>query len=370
MKARPGSAERAEGRRRLRRLQAGLRRRRLDATIVFDRTNVVYLTGFRSSLSYLIVTPREAVLFVDGRYIEAARATVRHCEVELFKKIGETLARWRRRIRPSRVGLEGSIPWSQWREFGSHLPGVELVEAEELILRARLIKSSSEIRSIQASARLNDAVYESTLQALRPGMTELDVRRHLRAEVDRLGVEGQSFDCIIASGPAASRPHYVPSANRLRRGDLFLIDMGMLVDGYCSDMTRVVALGSPPKARLRRAFDAVLEAEEAALREVGPGVKAADLHRLAVEKLRRRGLAGRFTHGLGHGVGLQIHEAPVLNAYSTDVLRAGMVITIEPGVYLPGQGGVRIEDLVLVTSTGHRVLSGATKTFRMVPFEA
>ena len=145
--------------------------------------------------------------------------------------------------------------------------------------------------------------------------------------------------------------------------------MGMIAHGYCSDMTRVVALGKPPRARLRKAFDAVLAAEEAALEAVAPGVPCARLHQIATARLARRGFARYFTHGLGHGVGLEVHEGPRLNATSTDVLRPGMVITIEPGVYLPRLGGVRIEDLVVVTRSGARVLSKSRKSFRVLPFE-
>lgn len=354
--------------RRLARVQAALKRRKLDAMIVFDRFNTYYTTGFPSSLSYFIVTRSEALLLVDARYIEAARANVTHCEVGLFKDIGKSLAAWSKRARPRRIGLEGSIPWAMWERFDAMIPGVEWVESGGAIGDLRLKKSSDEIRKIAASARMNDAVYEAALKAAQPGATEIDLRNAIRGEADRRGAAGESFECIVATGTAGSMPHYVPHDRALRSGDMLLIDLGMLVDGYCSDMTRVVALGKKPRARMRRAFDAVLEAEEAALAAVGPGVACADLHAIAVDRLKRRGLAKYFTHGLGHGVGLEIHEAPTLNAVSKDVLESGMVITIEPGVYLSGLGGVRIEDLVVVTRTGHRVLSRAPKSYRTLPF--
>jgi Xaa-Pro aminopeptidase len=249
------------------------------------------------------------------------------------------------------------------------MPGTEWTESGDLVLEMRTVKSASEVAAIEASARLNDAVYEKALAAARPGATEIDIRNAIRAEADRSGADGESFDCIVASGATASRPHYVPADRPLRRGELLLIDMGMKVGGYCSDMTRVVALGARPKARLMRAFEAVLEAEKAALDEVGPGAATSDLYRIAHDRLKRRRLARFFTHGLGHGIGLEVHESPRMTATSPERLKPGMVVTIEPGVYLPGVGGVRIEDLVAVTRGGRRVLSRAVKSFRTIPFD-
>lgn len=354
---------------RLARLQSQLRRRRLDAMIVFDRHNTFYLTDFRSSLSYLIVTPENAILLVDGRYIEAARDRVKHCEVRLFTKAGDSFAKWAASAHPGRIALEGNIPWNQWRQFAEWVRDVEWVEAADLILELRLCKSSDEIRKIQASARINDEVLEAALASAVPGVTELKLRNVIRQEADRLGAEGESFECIVAAGAAGSRPHYVPGPNPLKPGQFLLIDLGMIVDGYCSDMTRVVALGGrKPPARLTRAYEAVFEAEEAALAQVAPGAVCRDLHATAVARLRKHKLDRFFTHSLGHGVGLEIHEAPSINATSETVLKPGMVITIEPGVYLPGLGGVRIEDLVVVTRSGHRVLSKTPKMLRTLTF--
>jgi Xaa-Pro aminopeptidase len=362
-------SSRSEPARRIERLQSRLRRSRLDAMIVFDRHNSFYLTGFSSSVSFLIVTPSEAILLVDGRYIEAARDAVSHCEVRLFKSARDEFSRWHKASRAHRIALEGSIAWNQWKQFSEWMPGVEWIEGSQMILDLRLIKSASEIRKIQASARINDAVFEDALKAVVPGATEIDIRNAIRHAADRRGAQGESFDCIVASGKAGSRPHYVPGVQKLRTGHLLLIDLGMIVDHYCSDMTRVVALGGKrPPARLLKAYEAVLNAEETALAKAEPGVRCRDLHQLAVDQLEKHRLAKYFTHSLGHGVGLEIHEAPSLNSTSETVLKPGMVITIEPGVYLPGVGGVRIEDLVAITRSGHRVLSRTPKLFQTLPF--
>ena len=364
----PAHALDFEEARRIARLQEDLRRRRLDAMLVFDRFNTLYLTGFRCSLSYLFVAARGAVFYVDGRYIEAARAAVTHCEVRLMAEWRPAFEQWQREFEPRRIGFEGSASWATVRDWQQTLPGTEWEECGELIARRRLVKSSAEIRWIEQSARLNDAVYAKAVETLRPGMTEIDVRNVIRNEAERLGADGLSFDTIVAAGAMSSRPHYVPQDRLLEAGQVLLIDMGMISGGYCSDMTRVVALGRKPAGRLVAAYKALLEAQEAALAAVEPGVPCAELDRVARAKLKETRLAKFFTHGLGHGVGLEIHEEPRLNSQSREVLRPGMVITIEPGVYLPGLGGLRIEDLVLVTKGGSRVLSRSPKDLRVAGF--
>lgn len=356
--------------RRLKKLQKLIKKQNLDAVILTDPFNTHYISGMRSSLAYIVVTPADALLLVDGRYIEVAQESVDHMAVKQFTSIAKSLKAWAKSAKPNRIGLEGCVPWATWQMFDDILPGTQWSEAGELVAKLRLIKSASEIKLLAASAELNDAIYEHTVNSLEPGMTEIDVRNIIRGEADRRGAEGLSFDCIVASGATGSRPHYVPGTNPLVAGDLLLIDMGVIVEGYCSDMTRVVHLsGKKPKARMMRAFEATLKAEKSALKRVKPGVKCADLHGIAVDVLKKHKLDRYFTHSLGHGVGLEIHEAPRLNASSETILEPGMIITIEPGVYLPGLGGIRIEDLVAVTKTGHRVLSKAKKQFRTVPFE-
>ena len=357
-----------EWRARLKKLQQQMKRRRLDAMIVFDRTNTYYLTGLRCSLSYLLITPREAVLLVDGRYIETAREKVRHCEVRLLRDWRSEFEKWRRACEPRRIGFEGSAPWAKVEEWRRALGEGEWIESDELIHKMRLIKSTAEIERIARSARINDQVYEAALAAVKPGITEADIARVIRAETERLGAQNMSFDSIVAAGAMSSRPHYESGQRRLEAGDLLLIDMGVVFEGYCSDMTRVVALGRKPKPRLTRLYAAVLAAQEAALKQVRPGIACAELDAVARNALKARRLGRYFTHGLGHGVGLEIHEGPALNARSKQTLRAGMIVTIEPGAYLPGLGGVRIEDLVVVTRKGCRVLSRTPKNLRIIPF--
>lgn len=351
--------------RRVKRLQGALGRKSLDAMLVFDRGNTFYLTGLRCSLSILFVTPRTATLLVDGRYIEAAKSKVTHCEVRLMTTPSLGIAKWAAEFRPATIGFERSIPWGNVKAWREVLPG-DWQPAGESIDSMRIVKSPAEARAIRRSARINDEVLARVLDSIEGGETELEIARRIRYEADRLGAERLSFDSIVGSGSMSSRPHYEPQARPIKPGDLLLIDMGLVVDSYCSDMTRVVAVGKRPEPRLVKAYEALLEAQEAALKAVEPGVPCCELDRIARESLKKRRLDKYFTHGLGHGVGIDIHEAPTLNPRSKEVLRAGMVITIEPGIYLPGQGGVRIEDLVLVTRGSCEVLSRTPKKLRVL----
>ena len=358
-------APKTEFARRIVRLQSSLKRSRLEAMLVFDRGNTFYLTGMHCSLSLLLVTPRSAVMLVDGRYVEAARAIVTHCEVRLMASTLLGIEKWAKEFKPRTMGFEGSAPWDHVRRWGE-IVKAEWKPADELISSMRLIKSPAEARAIRKSAAMNDQTLASVLNSIQGGETEHEIARRIRDEADRLGAEKLSFDSIVATGAMSSRPHYEPQMRRIQTGDFLLIDMGLIVDGYCSDMTRVVGIGKKARPRLMKAYAALLEAQQAALAEVAPGIACAELDRIARDKLKKYKLDKYFTHGLGHGVGIDIHEAPTLNARSKDVLRAGMAITIEPGVYIPGQGGVRIEDLVLVTRNGHEVLSRSPKKFRLI----
>lgn len=358
----------AEYARRIVQLQKSLGRKGLDALLVFDRGNTFYLTGMRCSLSLLLVTPAGATMLLDGRYIEAGRAAVSNCEVRLMTTPLLGLGKWAAEFKPRTMGFEGTTAWTNIRQWQEVIPA-DWRPADELIASMRLVKSPAEARAIRRSARLNDEVLASVLSSIRGDETERDLALRIRHEADFLGAERLSFDSIVACGAMSSRPHYEPQARPLEKGGLLLIDMGLVVEGYCSDMTRTVGIGKNPKPRLMKAYEALLDAQEKALSEVGPGVKCADLDRIARGRLKRKDFDKYFTHGLGHGVGLNIHEAPTLNPRSREVLRPGMVITIEPGVYLPGQGGIRIEDLVLVTRTGYEVLSKTPKEFRVIEVE-
>ena len=244
-------------------------------------------------------------------------------------------------------------------EGGSATP----IAAIDLTRPLRIVKTAREQERLREAARLTDAAFAHVLEGvLRAGVREVDVALALERFVREQGGDRMAFDAIVAGGPRSAMPHGVASARVLERGDLVTLDFGAVVDGYHADMTRAVALG-PVAEPLRSWFDAVLEAQEAAVAAIRPGLSGVDADAVARDRLAAAGLADRFVHSLGHGTGLQIHEGPSLSVRSKDVLAPGMIVTVEPGVYEPGVGGLRIEDLVLVTETGSEVLSHAPKAY-------
>lgn len=362
----PAEALRKDLQRRLDKFQRALKRADLDAMLVHDPYNVFYLSGLKASLAFLLITPREAFLLVDGRYIETAQEAAPFCEVTQFKRLDRDLTSLMRKLGLRRIGFEGSVAHATVEHWRGLVGQAEWIESGSLIRKLRLIKSAYEIKALERSAKVNDQLYEKALDGLCNGLTEKDLAAKIY-DGARRQAEGVSFDPIVSTGATSSRPHYEPAARPMENNQLLLIDMGVIVDHYCSDMTRVVYVGNrKPAARLRRMFDAVLEAEQAALAALGPGVPTSQLDRIARGVLKRYKMESRFSHGLGHGVGLEIHEAPRLSSMSDEVLRPGMVVTIEPGVYYPGVGGVRVEDLAVVTRNGYRLLSKAEREWRQI----
>ena len=359
--AKQTSEGQSEFAKRVERLARRAARRKLDALVVLTEVNRLYLTGFHSSNAVLIVSPKgEALFYTDFRYLEMARKGVASARVRRMKGLTD-LAPLAKRSKWRRVGYEGSISTTQLDSVRKTWPGVEdWVESEDLIGGLRVVKSRAEQAAIRRAVRLGDEVFRRTLEEVRPGMTEWDVRRVLRGWVDRLDAEGESFDCIVSAGSNGSKPHARVTRRVLRRGQPLLIDMGVRLGDYCSDMTRTVFLGEP-SAKMREIYGVVLEAQQRALRAIRAGRTCKEIDAVARDYIAKRGYGSRFGHGLGHGVGLAIHEAPSLGAKSETALRPGMVVTVEPGVYLPGIGGVRIEDMVIVRREGCENLTRTPK---------
>lgn len=252
-----------------------------------------------------------------------------------------------------------STPYALFAELREAL-GSEPVPTKGLVSELRLVKSPAEIATLREAARITDEAFAHILDVIRPGLREVDVALELERFMRRAGAEGASFAIIVASGVRSAMPHGVASSKPLARGELVTLDFGAKVAGYHADMTRTVALGEVSEAH-ERLYDAVLRAQEAALAAVAPNAEGRAVDAVARDSLAAAGLAEGFTHGLGHGVGLEVHERPRLSRLSQDTLRPGMVVTVEPGVYRPGDAGVRIEDLVVVTDAGCERLSGSPK---------
>ncbi|HWA53150.1 MAG TPA: aminopeptidase P family protein [Solirubrobacterales bacterium] len=337
--------------------------RELDCFLVSDLVNVSYLTGFGGTNGACVCGPEQRVFLTDFRYTERAEAEVEGWDVVTVTDdwLGGIAARL-----SGRTGFEDHhMAVRTLKRLEEKLPdGVELEGAGGTVEKLRRVKDEAELAAIAAAAELADEIWRFALERGLAGRTELDVARAAEARMRELGAE-PSFPTIVAAGPNGALPHAEPGEREIGRAELVVFDMGAKLDGYCSDGTRTFATGEPG-GEARAVYDTVLEAQEAALAAVKAGVKAEDVDGVARELIAAAGHGERFGHGLGHGVGLEVHEEPRVSQRSDDVLATGEVVTIEPGIYLPGQLGVRIEDLVVVTDEGYRNLSGLSKDLQLV----
>lgn len=347
---------------RRRQLASQLRDRKLDALIVSSPPDIRYLSGFTGSNGLLLVSLDCALLFTDPRYrIQAAQET--DCKVAVAKgPLFPALMKAARGLKLLRIGFEHTRLTCQAFELlkANLYLGASLEPASGLVESQRTVKSAGEISLIRRSVLTNSEAFRRALRKLRPGMRECDLAAELDYQMRRLGAEGPAFETVVASGPRTALPHARPTANTLARNQLLLIDVGASQDGYASDMTRMAFLGRPTR-KVRHLYQAVLEAQLAAISAVRAGARAESVDRAARRVLRAHKLDRAFVHSTGHGLGLEIHEPPRLGRRDKTRLAAGMVITIEPGAYLEGFGGVRIEDTVLVTSTGCEILTPTSK---------
>jgi Xaa-Pro aminopeptidase len=336
----------------------------LDQLFVSDLTNVRYLTGFTGTNGACLVSGGELVFFTDFRYTERAEQEVGaewerpEAERELMPQIVGRMS--------GKVGFEDaklSVRQLARLEAASG-DGVEFLPAGDLVEQLRVVKEPDELERIAAAAELTDGVYEWAIERGLAGRTERDVARACEARLRELGAE-PSFPPIVAAGANGALPHAEPGEREIGSGELVVFDMGALLDGYCSDCTRTFATGDPGDEG-REVYELVQRAQAAALEPVRPGANGKEVDAVAREIISEAGHGDAFGHGLGHGVGLEVHEGPRLATTSEDELAEGNVVTVEPGVYLPGRFGVRIEDLVVVTAEGHRNLSGLSKELRIV----
>jgi Xaa-Pro aminopeptidase len=349
------------------RLLARLDEAGCDSLLVTNLTNIRYLTGFTGSAAMLLVTAGELVFVTDGRYRDQATRQLADARVAARVEIGRTSEAQRELLTGpvgavARLGLEAeAVTWAQQRRFADEwFPGTEVVPTEGLVEELRRVKDAGEVARIQAACAMADAALAAVRHRLGEGPTEAEVALELEWQMRRLGADGPSFDTIVASGPNGAMPHHRAGDRRIAEGDLVVIDFGALVDGYHSDMTRTVMVGGPSETQ-RRMLEAVQASQAAGVAAVRSGVEAKDVDEACRAVLRDVGWEDAFLHGTGHGVGLDIHEAPRVAATAPGTLADGHVVTVEPGVYLPEHGGVRIEDTVVVTSEGCRTLTLAPK---------
>jgi Xaa-Pro aminopeptidase len=345
------------------RLEQLLGERELDRMLVTDLVNVRYLTGFTGTNGAVVCGPGIRLFFTDFRYTERAAAEVEGWET--ITAAGDWLGAIAEHL-SGRVGFEDDhMAVRTLHKLKEKLPeGAEALAAGGSVERLRRVKDAEELAAIAEASKLADSVWEWAVERGLGGRSERDVARAAEARIRELGAD-PSFPAIVAAGPNGALPHAEPGEREIGQGELVVFDMGAMLDGYCSDGTRTYAVGEPGE-EARSVYDTVLQAQLASLEAVAAGVKGEDVDAVARKVIDDAGHGERFGHGLGHGVGLEVHEAPRLSPRSDDLLAPGEVVTVEPGIYLPGQLGVRIEDFVVVEDGGYRNLSRLPKDLQIV----
>lgn len=341
-----------------------MKQHELDCIAIKDICTIRYLTGFTGDSSILYADDRIAVLITDGRYTDQARSQVKYCRVleyranhnnSIWEAVAELIGTHQK------VGFDGdAYSYEDARVLKSLLP--ESTEMVSVNLRGmRLVKDERELESLWQAFKIADGAFERLLKEIKSGMTEKELAARLEYYMRSLGSEGVSFDTIVASGHRSALPHGAPTDKKIEVGDFVTFDFGALYNGYHSDTTRTVVMGMANSWH-REIYTVVQEAQYRGIKAARPGITGKELDGMIREYIESRGYGKYFTHGLGHGVGLEIHELPNINSRGDIVLQEGMVFTVEPGVYIQGKGGVRIEDTVVLTKDGARSLTGLKKT--------
>lgn len=347
---------------RLTRLKEEIAKEGLDGLVITNHTNRRYMTGFTGSEGIVLISPNEAKIIVDFRYFSQVKDEVSQLEIiesesSVFKQVISEV----KKMKIKKLGYEEEdMTCSVYRKYQESLEGIELVPTAGLIEKLRVEKDESEWESLKKAANIADKTFEHILGFIKPGVTEKEIALEMEFFMRKEGADSSSFDMIIASGVRSALPHGQPTNKKVERGEMITLDFGALYEGYRSDITRTIALGEPDE-QLKEIYQIVLESQIHCIKGVKPGIGCDEVDKLARDYIKSKGYGSYFGHGTGHGIGLDIHEGPSLSSQSKEILAPGMVITIEPGIYLPNIGGVRIEDDVLVTPTGYEVLTKSPK---------
>lgn len=342
-------------------LFSAAKRKRFSALAIFDEADIRSLTGIQCDSACLLLNVKDGTVtfFTDFRYIPAIQRTAPWINVvqlsrgfnELFQLLKKDGAKW------TKVGFEGQIKASLYLALSNTLPKAKLVDIQSEIVKLRSVKTHEEIVKIANAAAFNDEIWSEAQKQIRRGMTEKEIQSIIRSFMVMAG-DGEAFETIVCAGANAAECHHVPDDTVWNKGDALLVDMGVKLEGVCSDMTRCI----PARDKeYKKIYDIVLRANTAAIAAARPGISCGDLDSVARDIIADEGYGDAFGHALGHGVGFEIHEAPTLRRGDTTLLEPGMIVTIEPGIYIPGKFGVRIEDLVLITDDGCQVLTSSKK---------
>jgi Xaa-Pro aminopeptidase len=352
---------------RVTRLREQISKLPIDGMLVVKPENRRYISGFTGSAGYLLITEKDAVLLTDFRYTEQASEQAPHFQVlDHGISAPEGIRNQLQALGIKRLGFEKDyLTYGTFSLYSEKFAPVELVPVEGIVEKLRAIKDKYEIETIRKAAGIADAAFSHILGFLKPGVRERDIALELEYFMKKQGAKGASFDIIVASGVRSSLPHGVASDKVMEHGEFVKMDFGALYNGYCSDITRTVVLGEA-NDKQREIYGIVLEAQLQALERLAPGMTGKEADAVARDIIKARGYGENFGHSLGHGIGLYIHEDPRLSSQSDDILQPGMVVTVEPGIYVPGFGGVRIEDDVVLTDTGIEILTSSTKDLLII----
>lgn len=347
----------------VKKIQEKLAQRGLDAVLLLGGKNIRYAASFPIADGAVLIARSRAWMFTDSRYIEAAREHAAGVEVELFgaeRKLDECIKSALDEVRCEKLGAEERlVSHGRWQELEKRL-GRQLVPAGELLSELRASKQEYEVESIIAAQRIAESAFDEVLGLIRPGVTEREIAAELTYRMMRSGGEGNSFDPICVTGSKTSMPHGEPGDEAVKYGDFVTMDFGCLKNGYCSDMTRTVAVGRAD-GEMKRVYDTVLRAQLAGIEKARAGVTGAEIHDAAAHVIAEAGYGGYFGHSFGHSLGLDIHESPGASPANKNPMPEGAVISAEPGIYIPGKFGVRIEDMLYLTPQGNVNLTKAPK---------
>ena len=336
-----------------------LEKKSADAAFLDDPNDVYYLTRFPSTYLLLLVARKKTYLVTDMRYkleIESRKDLMKECEL-VIRTTGSVLERLFLKAGVSTVLVDPeSMTLRAFDEIKKKLPRIRFSAEAGLVKGLRILKTGDEVRTIGKALMIAERSLAETLPSIREGVSERDIKVELEYRFFKNGADKTAFDTIIASGPNAASPHAHVTGRKIRNGDMIIMDFGVSLDGYCSDITRTVFLGTPDRLYANR-YNAVRAAMTRSEERIRAGMKAKEVDAIARTCLKRRRLDGYFTHSLGHGVGIQVHERPYLNPSSPEILKKGMIVTVEPGIYIKGWGGIRIEDMVVVGRGSSRILT-------------
>ncbi|RTE09724.1 M24 family metallopeptidase [Paenibacillus whitsoniae] len=352
---------------RIERLRQVMQQQELPALLITNAYNRTYVTGFTGSSGYVLITGERAILLTDFRYMTQAPQQAKLFEVVEHKpKVIESVLELLQKQGITKLGFEqADVTYGDFLGYQQGLPGVEFVPTASLVEQIRMVKDDAELQVMQEAADLADQTFSHILNFIKPGVKELDIALEIETFIRKNGGTSTSFETIVASGERSALPHGKASDRVLQGNEFVKLDFGAYYKGYCSDITRTVMLGKPTDKH-KEIYDIVLEAQLNCLANLKPGIPGREGDAYARDVIVKHGYGDYFGHGTGHGLGMEVHESPRLSKTEDTILTPGMVVTVEPGIYLPGFGGVRIEDDVVITDTGIKILTHSTKDFLII----